>query len=81
MSVTELKAAEAPYKAQMLELLDELRKRVEQDQVIALVAIPIMPADQFDILSRGDIKSVALAGYLGRAWLDANELMKGEPKS
>jgi hypothetical protein len=66
-----LRPAESPFKADLLKLLDRLRTEVEAGEMLAIAVIPIFASRQFGVRSAGNIGMVELAGYLGRAQLDA----------
>lgn len=70
-----LAVAEVPAKADLLELIEQLREGVESGQVLSMVAIPIYGMG-WGTLSAGNISMRELAGVLGRAWLDATEALK-----
>lgn len=74
--VAHLKQAEAPTKATLLAYLDELRAGIEAGEVLALICIPVHPNREFSTRSVGDIRALEMAGMLGRAWMDAADLLK-----
>lgn len=67
-----LQLAEAPAKAALLALIEELRLGVEAGDIISLVAIPVHPNREWSTRSAGSLRMLELAGMLGRCWLDAN---------
>lgn len=75
-TVTLLKVAEEPAKADLLALVDELRAGVENGSIISLVAIPIHPNREWTTRSAGEVRMLELAGILGGAWLDAQARMR-----
>lgn len=74
--VAHLKPADAPARAELLAYLDELRAAVEAGEVLALIAIPVHPSREFSTRSVGEIRALEMAGMLGRAWMDATDLLK-----
>lgn len=75
MTIRVLPDAAPLAKQEILALLDAMRQRAERDELLALVVVPIERGGGYDVISRGDIRPSSLAGYLGRAWLDAQDLM------
>lgn len=74
--VTALKVAEAPAKADLLALIDELRSGIEDGSIISLVAIPVHPNREWSTRSAGEIRTLELAGMLSAALFDAHAAMK-----
>jgi hypothetical protein len=70
-NVHQLAPAEAPDKAGMLEMLDEIRAGVEAGKTLSLVAIPINAGREFVIRYRGELRMLELVGLLERAKFDA----------
>lgn len=60
----QLTVAQAPGKADMLRLLDELRQAVESDEAIGVMAIVIGGEGTFATYSAGDVPPSSRIGYL-----------------
>jgi hypothetical protein len=78
MSVVELTVAVSPAKGELLALIEDLRRGVEDGSVIALVALPIHPDLKWSTRSAGEIRMLELAGMLGCAWQAACDRLKGD---
>ncbi len=67
-----LKIAEPENKDKLLALIDELREQVVNNEIVALVAIPVMPDRVWGVHMIGEITALEISGMLGRAWFNAN---------
>lgn len=75
MSVLSFKVAEAPAKGDLLAFIDNLRAQIECGEILALIAIPILPNKEFQTLASGPIGALEMSAMLLRATLDAQALL------
>jgi hypothetical protein len=71
-----LKVAASPHKARLLALIEELRQGIESETIVGLFALPVKIESGFDTIFVGGVTSINLAGMLGQAWLEAQNLVK-----
>ena len=76
MNVVQLKPAESPAKVQMINLLRELRAKVEADEIISLVTISVLTDGEWENKSAGEVRAREMIGYLHCAIADFVEVTK-----
>ncbi len=76
MTVAALKVAEAPARAELLSLLEEIRDQVDSGECISLITISIHPSREWTNRSAGSLRLLEVAGALSCCLHDACEAMR-----
>jgi hypothetical protein len=64
MSVARLAVPEPPGRREMLEMLDGIRQRVENGEIVSLLVLAVGVDSTFDTYSTGDIPVTQRIGYM-----------------
>lgn len=75
-NITTLSVAQPLAKERQLAMLDLLREEVERGEIVCLFVMTIRIGQEFHVSTAGDISMATLAGMLGRAQLDALEMVR-----